>query len=53
MFGGHNRDSYLSETTLLLLGECAIYATDLSAQALCCDTPHFPTFYHGKKEVVM
>ena len=29
LFGGHNRDAYLSETTLLLMGKCAIYLSVL------------------------
>ena len=41
LFGGANtsHDS-ISETTLLLLGECAMSATNLSTQTLCCDIPH-------------
>ena len=46
LFGGQNLSDYLSETTLLLLGECTISATDLSTQvhAVIFYTPP-PSFY--------
>ena len=40
LFGGVNSSHHeISETTLLLLGECTISATDLSTQASCCNIP--------------
>ena len=43
LFGGQNMLGYLSETALLMLGECTIYATDLSTQASCYNIPHSPS----------
>ena len=43
LFGGLNSSHIkISETILLLLGECTISATDLSTQASCCNIPHPP-----------
>ena len=40
LFGGETSSGYLSETTLLLLGEYTISATDLFTQTAYCNTIH-------------
>ena len=46
LFGGNETallSGITSETTLLLLREFTISATDLSTQASCCNIPHSPS----------